>query len=166
MTVSNQQYLSDFYDASKALGKKIINSDFTFEIEGFEGLYLLGKQCPWPVTTVGGEIEIPTLLGNKLFEPQQVETAKQGQVSFLEPTAALIDQMLVDIITNGGVFNAKIYEGTPTKYLRYKSIRDCFMKIDDTDRDWENRSQPLLFSGTMFYHYYGEVSEGNSTDYR
>lgn len=108
MTVSNQQYLSDFYDASKALGKKIINSDFTFEIEGFEGLYLLGKQCPWPVTTVGGEIEIPTLLGNKLFEPQQVETAKQGQVSFLEPTAALIDQMLVDIITNGGVFNAKI----------------------------------------------------------
>ena len=74
--------------------------------------------------------------------------------------------MLVDIITNGGTFNAKIYEGTPSKYLRYKSIRDCFMKIDDTDRDWENRSQPLLFSGTMFYHYYGEVSEGNSTDYR
>lgn len=55
MTVSNQQYLSDFYDASKALGKKIINSDFTFEIEGFEGLYLLAKQCPWPVTSVGGD---------------------------------------------------------------------------------------------------------------
>ena len=36
MTVSNAGYLKGFYDATKALGKKTINSDFTFEIEGFE----------------------------------------------------------------------------------------------------------------------------------
>ena len=51
-------------------------------------------------------------------------------------------------------------------YLRYKRIEECFLQIDDPDRDWENRSQVLTFSGTMFYHYYGEVVSGNSSDYR
>ncbi|WP_320153043.1 hypothetical protein [uncultured Tolumonas sp.] len=166
MTVSLNSYLKGFYDQTKALGKKVVNSDFTFEIEGFEGNYLLSKQCPWPDVSVGGEIEVPNPLGVSSFEPQQIKIAKQGQVSFLETTAGNIDQMLINIITNGGTFNAKIYEGTPQKYLRYKRIVDCFVQIDDPDRDWENRSQILTFSGTMFYHYFGETTEGNSTDYR
>ena len=166
MTVSNAAYLKGFYDTTKALGAKVISSDFTFEIEGFEQNYLLCKQAPWPEISPAGEIEVPTPLGAKMWQAQQVEIAQQGQISMMETVAGSIDNMMVNLTAKGGTFNAKIYEGTPSKYLRYKSIRDCFMKIDDTDRDWENRSQPLLFSGTMFYHYYGEVSEGNSTDYR
>lgn len=166
MTVSVNQYLRGYYDKTKALGQKVVNSDYTFEIEGFEGMYLLAKQCPWPVTTVAGEIEVPTPLGVPIYEPQQIKPNKQGQVSFLETVDAPIDNMLVELITQGGTFNAKIYEGTPDKYLRYKRIVDAFIQIDDADRDWENRSQILTFSGTMFYHYYGELVEGNSKDYR
>lgn len=166
MTVSNENYLKGFSDATRALGRKAINSDFTLEIEGYEGLYLLGKQCPWPVITVGGEIEIPTPLGGTIWEAQQVKTAQQGAVNFLETVAGDIDQMMVDLIRNGGYFSAKIYEGTPQKYIRYKRIEDCFIQMDPVDRDWENRSQPLSFTGTMFYHYYGDVVDGNSKDYR
>jgi hypothetical protein len=166
MTVSVNQYLRGYYDKTKALGQKVVNSDYTFEIEGFEGMYLLAKQCPWPVTTVAGEIEVPTPLGVPIYEPQQIKPNKQGQVSFLETVDAPIDNMLVELITQGGTFNAKIYEGTPDKYLRYKRIVDAFIQIDDADRDWENRTQILTFSGTMFYHYYGELIEGNSKDYR
>jgi len=166
MTVSNASYLKTFYDATKALGKKAINSDFTFEIEGFEQTYLLAKQCPWPDVAVAGEIEVPSPLGATLFEPQQIKVAHQGQVSFLETVAGSVDQALVDIIANGGTFNAKIYEGTPDKHLRYKRITDCFLQIDDPDRDWENRSQVLTFSGTMFFHYFGELVQGNTADYR
>ncbi|MBN7118098.1 hypothetical protein [Ectopseudomonas oleovorans] len=166
MTVSNASYLKSFYDATKALGQKAVNSDFTLEIEGFEQIYLLAKQCPWPDVSVAGEIEVPSPLGATLLEPQQIKVAKQGQVSFLETVAGTVDQTLVSIIANGGTFNAKIYEGTPTKYLRYKRIVDCFIQIDDPDRDWENRSQVLTFSGTMFYHYFGELVQGNSADYR
>jgi hypothetical protein len=166
MTVSVNQYLRGYYDKTKALGQKVVNSDYTFEIEGFEGMYLLAKQCPWPVTTVAGEIEVPTPLGVPIYEPQQIKPNKQGQVSFLETVDAPIDNMLVELITQGGTFNAKIYEGTPDKYLRYKRIVDAFIQIDDADRDWENRTQILTFSGTMFYHYYGELVEGNSKDYR
>ncbi len=166
MTVSTPKYLKGFSDSTRALGRKAINSDFTIEIEGYEGMYLLTKQCPWPVITTGGEIEIPTPLGSTVWEAQQVKTAQQGAISFLETAAGNIDQMLVDIIKDGGYFSAKIYEGTPTKYLRFKHIEDCFIQLDPVDRDWENRSQPLTFAGTMFYHYYGEVVEGNSGDYR
>lgn len=166
MTVSVNQHLKGYYDKTKALGRKIVNSDMTLEIEGFEGMYLLTKQCPWPAVTVAGEIEIPTPLGVSVFEPQQIKPAKQGQVSFMEAEGAPIDQLLVDIIAGGGTFNAKIYEGTPDKFLSYKRITDCFIQVEDPDRDWENRSQVLTFSGTMFYHYYGEVVQGNSEDYR
>lgn len=166
MTTSNANYLKSFYDATKALGKKVVNSDFSLEIEGFEQNYLLAKQCPWPDVSVAGEIEVPSPLGATLFEPQQLKVAKQGQVSFMETVAGSVDQMLVDIIAKGGTFNAWIYEGTPTKYLRRKRIVDCFIQVDDPDRDWENRSQVLMFSGTMFFHYFGETESGNSADYR
>ena len=91
----------------------------------------------------------------------------------METVAGNIDQMLVELITRGGTypsgggtFNAKIYEGTPQKFLRAKRIIDAFIQMDIPDRDWENRSQPLLFSGTIFYHYFGELIPGNSGDYR
>ncbi|NYT68801.1 hypothetical protein [Pusillimonas noertemannii] len=166
MTVSNANYLKQFHDAGQALGAKVINSDFTLEIEGFEQNYLLCKQAPWPELSPSGEIEVPTPLGAAAWEAQQLRVNHQGQVAFMETVAGSIDQMLVDIIAGGGKFNAKVYEGTPQKYLNMKRIVDCFMVMDNPDRDWENRSQVLLFNGTMFYHYFGEKEAGNSSDYR
>ena len=165
MTVSNTAYLHGFYNVSKALGAKVINSDFTMEIEGFEQNYLLIKQAPHPQVSVGGEIEIPGPLGSIMWQPQQVRTAQQGQVSLEETVAGSIDNMLVSLISRGGTFNAKIYEGTPLKFLRAKRVEGCFLVIDNPDRDWENRSQPLVFTGTMFFHFFGEVIPGNSGDY-
>lgn len=165
MAINKSAYLRELYQSTKALGEKVISSDFTMEIEGHEGKYLLCKQAPWPENSSQGEIEIPGPVGMTHYEAQQIKTAHQGQVSFYETTAGDIDKLLIDVIAGGGYFNAKIYEGTPDKYLRYKRIIDCFLQIDDPDRDWENRSQPLMFSGTMFYQYFGEVVEGNSTDY-
>lgn len=166
MTVSTGSYLKNMHGKVRAMGRKAVNSDFTIEIEGYEHIYLLAKQCPYPTLTSGGEIEIPTPLGAVVFEAQQTKVNLQGAVSFLETVAGDIDQTLVNILKDGGYFNAKIYEGTPEKYIRYKRIEDCFLQIDSADRDWENRSQPLIFNGTMFFHYYGEVVDGNSKDYR
>ena len=104
--------------------------------------------------------------GENLIALQQIKVAQQGQISLYETVAGSIDNMLVDLITRGGTFNAKIYEGTPQKFLRAKRIVDCFIQMDNPDRDWENRSQVLTFSGTLFFHYFGEVLAGNSGDYR
>lgn len=173
MTVSNANYLRSFHDATKALGAKIINADFTLEIEGFEGNYLLCKQAPWPELSPAGEIEVPTPLGAAVWQPQQLQVHQQGAITMMETMAGSIDKMMIELITRGGnyangatTFNAKIYEGTPQKHLRYKRIVDAFIQMENPDRDWENRSQILLFSGTIFYHYYGETEAGNSSDYR
>ena len=173
MTVSNASYLKTFYDATQVMGAKVISSDFAFEVEGFEGNYLLCKQAPWPELTPQGEIEVPTVLGAKIWQPQQINIALQGPIALYETVAGSVDQMLVDLITRGGTyangaatFNAVIYEGTPQKYLRAKKLRDCFIQMDTVDRDWETRSQPLMFSGTLFFHYFGEIIQGNSSDYR
>lgn len=166
MTVSNANYLKSFYDATKAAGEKVVSSDFTLEIEGFEHNYLLAKQAPWPQISPAGEIEVPTPLGAGMYQPQQIKTYQQGQISLMETVAGHIDTMLVNLIVSGGVFNAKIYEGTPQKFLKAKRIVDCFIQVDNPDRDFENRAQILLFSGTMFFHYFGDDIPGNSKDYR
>lgn len=165
MAISNPGYLKGFYDTTKALGAKVISSDFTFEIEGFESTYLLFKQAPHPELSPAGEIEVPTPLGATSWQPQQLKIAHQGQVSLMETVAGTIDNMLVNLISSGSIFNARIYEGTPQKFLRAKRIVDCFMVLDDPDRDWENRSQILIFTGTLFFHYFGEIIPGNSSDY-
>lgn len=166
MTVSNAQFLKGHYDSTKALGAKVISSDFTFEIEGFEGNYLLCKQAPWPELSPAGEIEVTGPMGTTFWQPQQIKVAHQGPVAFLENIAGDVDKMMIEILANGGTFNAKIYEGTPTKYIRAKRIVDCFMQMDNPDRDWENRSQVLMFSGTLFYHFFGDTQNGTTGDYR
>lgn len=166
MTVSKDRYLKSFYDATQNLGYKAINSDFTFEIVGYEEMYLLCKQAPWPDLTPQGEIEIPMPLGATRWQPQQVKPAQQGPITLMETMKNHISSTLLSIIADGGTFDAIIYEGTPTAFLRKKKIWDCFMQLDNPDRDWDNRSQILTFSGTLFYHYFGEVFEGESKDYR
>jgi hypothetical protein len=166
MTVSTAGILKSHYDATRAAGDKAINSDFAFEIEGFEQNWLLCKQAPWPELSTQGEIEVPSPLGSTMWQQQQLKTAMQGPISMFETVNGAVDKMLVDLIRKGGYFNAKIYEGTPQKFLRAKRIVDCFIQLDTPDRDWENRSQVLTFSGTLFYHYFGETIEGNSGDYR
>jgi hypothetical protein len=164
--LTNAIYLKSFHDEAKAQGAKVVSSDFALEIEGFESHWILTKQCPWPVISPTGEIEISGPAGMAVWQPQQVKINLQGAISFEETTAGSIDQLLVNLIAEGGIFNAKIYEGTPQKYLRYKRIEDAFIQVDNPDRDWENRSQILIVNGTMFFHYFGEDVAGNSTDYR
>jgi len=166
MTISNAAYLKIFHDTAKASGAKAISSDFSFEIEGFEANWILTKQCPWPVVSTAGEIEVPMPLGSTGWEMQQAKVNQQGAIAFMETTVGSIDQMMVNLIAQGGKFNAKIYEGTPQKFLRAKRIEDCYIQLDNADRDWENRSQILMFSGTLFFHYFGEIIQGNSNDYR
>lgn len=165
MTVSNDRYLKNLSDVAQSMGAKVISSDSTIEFDGYEQNYLLIKQFPWPELSVGGEIEVSGPLGTASWQPQQAKPNLQGQISMMETVAGSIDNMLISILRNRGVFDAMVYEGTPQHFLRAKRIRRCFLQIDSPDRDWENRSQPLMFTGTLFFHYFGEVIPGNSSDY-
>lgn len=156
MTVSNEAYLKSVFDSTVALGDKVVSSDAQFVIEGHENLSLLMKQFPWPILSSQGEIEVPGPAGSKTWQAQQIATAIQGPFSSFETAAGQIQDMLKAINDNGGYFNARVYEGTPENPKRSARLKKCFLVLDQVDRDFENRAQLMMISGTIHYHYHGE----------
>ena len=158
--------LGQHYSNTRAMGRKAINSDYTFQIEGHEDLWLLTKQCPFPYSSSAGEIEVAAPQGATMWERQQNKVAKQGTITFFETNQHRIDKALKDIIAQsgeeGGWFNAKAFHGVPNKHIGGKLLVDCFFVADDIDTDWENRSQLLTVTGQLFYHYFGEDIPANS----
>jgi hypothetical protein len=163
VTDSVPSYLKQFYDATRAMGDKAVASDGAFEIQGFESMWLAIKAFPWPQVSTGGEIEVPSPLGAAMFQQQQTKIHNQGQITLFETPQGQIDNLMLQLLTQGGRFNATVYEGTPDSYARSKPIYDCFIQLDTPDRDWENRSTLLTFSGTLYFHYFGEINAGNQT---
>jgi hypothetical protein len=157
MTVSSEAYLKGVFDSTTALGDKIVSSDAMFVIEGYENLSILCKQFPWPVLTPQGEIEVPGPSGTKTFQPQQINTAMQGPVSFFETKEGAVQKMIREINANGGRFDARVYEGTVENHSSSARIKQAFFQMDSPDRDFENRAQLLMITGTLFYHYHGEA---------
>lgn len=159
----SSKLLQGIYSGMRALGDKAISSDAAFEIEGFEGMWLLIKQFPYPVSSAGGEIEIPSPMGMNTVQPQQVKVMHSGAISIFETKTGHASSLLLNLLRNGeaGRFNAKIYEGTPDSFSKAKIITDAFLVMDDPDRDFENRTTPLMITGQIFYHYFGEEIAGN-----
>lgn len=161
MSISSNEVLKGFHNLAKAVGDKSMNSDAFFEIEGYPASGILIKQFPWPVITPAGEAEMAGPMGSAFWQPQQLKTNQQGQVTIHETVTGAAQQLLTDIVSKGGRFNATVYEGSPDKFWRAVKIRDAFIVLDPVDRDWENRSQVTAFSGTLFFHYFGETLPGN-----
>ena len=154
--VKSGAYLKGLHNATSALGDKVVASDAFFEIEGHEQLGLLIKQFPWPELSPAGEIEVPMPFGSARWQPQQLKVNQQGQITLLETQAGHVQTLMESLIFNTGArFNAKVYEGTPDDYTRVCKIRDCFIQLDNPDRDWESRGQILQITGTLFFHYFG-----------
>lgn len=149
-------YLKSLYDSARAMGEKVVSSDAIFEIKGHESLSLLIKQFPWPELSTEGEIEVPGPLGMATYQPQQTKIRQQGQITLMETKLGHVADFMEAIIESGGTFNANIYEGTAENPLRTCPIYDAFIQLDNPDRDWENRSQIMLVSGTLFFHYFGK----------
>lgn len=155
MTTSTPAYLKSLFNSTVALGDKAVSSDAFFEIIGHEDIGLLIKQFPWPEISPQGEIEVPMPMGSMTYQPQQLKTAQQGQVTMMETQQGHIATFLEDINTAGSYFDATVYEGTPDNYTRKCDLKRCFFVLDNPDRDFESRQQILLISGTLFFNYFG-----------
>ncbi len=167
MSVSHGLYLKNHYLATQQMGYREISSDFQLEIKGYEETSIwMCKQAPDPQIVPGGEIEIPMPLGATRFQPAQVKVAQQGAVALTETMRGHVSSMLLSIIADGGTFDCSLYAGTTKDYLWRKDMWDCFLQLDNPDRNWDNRTEVVTLSGTLFFHYFGEKFEGNSKDYR
>ena len=166
MANSSALYLKNLYDKIRGTGRKAITSDYTLEIEGHEGSYLLCKQVPLALIKSAGEIEVFGPLGMKMYERQQNEIAFTGSLAFYETTQGTTEKMLEDIIANsgedGGWFNCKVYHGVPSKHIGGRRYQDCFFVPDNPETDVESRGQVLMITGSMFGHYFGEKIPANA----
>lgn len=161
MTVSAADYLKGSYNAQRLLGDKAIASDAVMVIDGFEQLQLLTKQFPWPELSVVGEIEVPMPLGAAAWQPGQLKINQQGAISFMETVGGQVHTFCEQVAARGGRFQATVYEGTPERFYRALKIQDCFIQLDNPDRDFESRQQIMLVTGTIFFHYFGDKLPGN-----
>lgn len=161
MTVSTGAYLQQSFAQIKTLGDKAVSSDAMFVVDGYEQIRLLTKQFPQPTLSSGGEIAIATPMGGETWQAQQAKANQQGQISFYETVNGDVETFLTSILAAGGRFDATIYEGTMEQYKRGWKITDCFIQLDNPDRDWENRSQVVMLNGTLFFHYTGDRLVGN-----
>lgn len=162
MALSAPQDLKQYHSTAQALGETSTNSDAMLVIEGFETLMLLTKQFPWPVTTPMGEIERAGPLGMVMAKPQQLKTYHQGPMTFVETQRGMVQTFLEQVVErNKGVFQGRVYEGTPTRFVRGYRLLDCFFVSDNPDRDHENRASLTQIAGTLHYHFYGDKIAGN-----
>lgn len=163
MSLATLDFLRNTYNAARAMGDKAVSSDATIVVPGYEDLALLIKQFPWPVISPMGEIEIATPMGGMAYQPQVMRMAHQGAFSIYETEGGHAQQFFTRLfLENGGRFNrAVLYEGTQERFRRALVIVDGFFVVDPADRDMENRAQAVMFTGTMFFHHFGEIIPGN-----
>ena len=156
------QDLRKVYKAAKGLGDKLLMSDAICVPEGYGDLFLLFKEFPTPVLTVGEAAEVAMPFGMGAFQPSQIKTHQQAQFSLAETVKGNIRKFLSDVAANGGYFNCRIYEGSQDKYAHCYYLEDCLLQADPVGRDTESRAQVLYIAGTMFYHYFGtQDKQGN-----
>lgn len=160
--INTAQYHQTNLRQTLALGDKLNAGDATFEPVGFGGIYLLVKQFPHPKIAGGREIEVPFAGGGMYFDQGPVNTNFQGGITFLETTAGSVQRYAKEVLKAGGYFDARIYEGTPGRHTRSYRLERCFFNLDPSDRDWENRQQVLMLTGTLFGNYFGDEREGNA----
>ena len=161
MAVNTGSYMKALHESTRALGNPSISSDYMLEIKGFENTALLITNQFWPELSVGESIEIPTLLGTKMLRPAQTRFDFQKAISMKEVEPGVISKMLIDILCQGATFDAKVYHGNPQHFIEAREIIECHLVIEMPETAFENRTQPLLFTGQIAGHYYGETITGN-----
>ncbi len=148
------------YQTHRALGTRSLSSDARMVISGFEHLVMLIKDFTWPVLSPAGEVEVWLPGGQKAFQRQTLETAKQGQITITETVLGHAYDA-INRLSALPDFQATLYEGSAEAFYRSVKIRDCFVVMDSSERSFENRSQVTQYTGTIFYSFFGETVLGS-----
>ena len=98
MTTSTGAQLKGIYNTSRTMGDKAISSDAALEIAGFENMWMLTKQFPWPMLSVGNEIEVPGPMGMSTVQPGQVKTYLTGPITLFESKTGHVDNLLLNLL--------------------------------------------------------------------
>lgn len=162
MALNTAGHLKKHFSLRQTMSADATNSDATLVIDDYENLYIKIKSFPDPSSGIGGNIEVPSPLGNIYYKPQQAKTAFNGSASFIETEHRSVQTVLDEIKLKGGYFNAWLYHGDPDKYVNRKRLIKCFFEQPaPTQRDMQSNTEILLIEGDISGNYFGEIETGN-----
>ena len=159
--LSRSTHGKNVYNLAKAIGDRVISSDAVFVIDGLEAYYQLFTNFPMPYESSGEPVEIPLPSGYKKWQKSQGEKHQQGGITIGETVAGDAANLMKELLSRGGEFNAKIYEGNPEEHLKYYQLYGCIIKLDVGERALESTTEPTTLTGNLHYHYFGEIIEGD-----
>jgi hypothetical protein len=161
MPIHGADYHQRLFSLANALGAPLIAADAMLVPLGFEDVSLLIKNFSQPVISGGDEIQITYPGGGKGWAQSPIDTSYQSPFQIKETEGFRAQGFFSDVLAAGGYFDARIYEGTTERFLRTYMLRKCFIKLEPTERDAENRNMIVIYNGTLFGHYFGETEPGN-----
>lgn len=166
MAVSKAPFAKEIFDNVGSMGDKIMGSDAQLVFEGYEEFALQIQGFPMPVYTPGEGAEVPMPMGLVRWQPTQGAIHQQGGITLQETVTGVTFKALAQILNNaGGVHRkAKIYEGTKDRFLRFYPIYESYITLESGERNWESRTQVLNLTGTLYYHYFGEIVTGGASN--
>ncbi len=153
----------DFYQKTKALGEKSINSEYTMVLDDEPDVQYLIKQFPLPIVSPEDVIEVPMVGGLKGFTPQISKFDFRGTFVLAETVGGHARNLLektqaMRTVSVRPRFNAVIYHGTPDEYVqKWRIIDAALFGFDPVDIDMENRGQLTVYQGQIAFMYFPDV---------
>jgi hypothetical protein len=160
MPIQPASFHKDNFNIMRSLGTKRNAGDAMLVPRGFGNIGYLLKQFPQPHISGGQSIEVSGPGGLAYFEQAPIDTRFEGAVTFYETDSGAVKTFFSEVLAGSGFFDADLYEGTIDSHFRAYTLRRCFIKLDPSDRDHENKQQVLLLTGTMSFSYFGEERPG------
>lgn len=151
-----QQVAQDFQNVKGIHGEFLLQSIGMFVIRGLEDYRFLIKACPRPILTEGDPARTKCAGGVEIVTRAQPENVYEGQLSIIETEGGAVN-VLADWIAQreGGEIDADFYVGTPDNYTQVHELLACAIRFEPSDFDTDSRSEGVVISAPITYHYFG-----------
>lgn len=161
--VTYQDYFKD-YQTAKAMGAAMLASNAMLVPEARPDLALLIKSFPKFITTLNDPAEVNYAGGLQATVPSVPKTSFEGSLSVIETDTGK-GLEFAEWITLVGSADFLLYDGRSDRAMRVHRYLDCKVTLDVGEIDSENRSQILMYNGTIKGAYFGKTADlGKITD--
>lgn len=161
--VTYQDYFKD-YQTARAMGAAMLASNAMLVPESRPDFALLIKSFPKFLPTLNDPAEVNYGGGLQSTVASVPKTSFEGSMTLIETDTGK-GLEFAEWITIVGDTDFLLYDGRADRYIRVHRYYGCKVTLDVGEIDSENRSQILMYNGTIKGHYFGQTANlGKTSD--
>lgn len=154
--VTYQDYFKD-YQTARAMGAAMLASNAMLVPEARPDFALLIKSFPKFLPTLNDPAEVNYGGGLQSTVASVPKTSFEGSLTFIETDTGK-GLEFAEWIAIVGDTDFIFYDGRVDRYIRAHRYHGCKVTFDVGEIDSENRSQILMYNGTIKGHYFGQAA--------